>query len=101
MQMMGMLMKDSQGERPEFPVPREEEMEAMLGATGFRTVGWGFRAKLAQAEYRDWLKIPVLTDALLAHCTIEERAARLDAAFAQSDPESWRWEAWRGWTAWK
>ena len=82
-------------------VMQESSIETKLSQAGFHTVAWGVRGKLTQAEYRDWLKIPVLTDALLTHWTAAERAARIDAAFAKSDAASWRWEAWRGWTAWK
>jgi hypothetical protein len=50
---------------------------------------------------RDWLKIPPLTDVLLDGLSADERAAVVDAAYTGCDPESWRWETWSGWTAWK
>ncbi len=100
-QMIGHLAEGLQAEYRDSTVPRESEVEAKLRDAGFRSVGWGVRGKLTQEEYRDWLKIPVLTDALLGHWTAAERAERIDAAFSKSDAASWRWEAWRGWTAWK
>jgi hypothetical protein len=30
-----------------------------------------------------------------------ERARRIDAALRAVDRSSWKWERWRGWTAWK
>lgn len=83
------------------PLPTAARIVEMLNGAGFNAAAWGFRSRLTQAEYRDWLRIPVLTDALLAEHTAEERIGLLDAAYSKCDPESWRWEAWRGWTAWK
>lgn len=100
-QVMGHLAEGLQVEHRELTVPHEPEIEAALAKAGFRSVSWCHRTRLTQAEYRDWLKIPVLTDALLTPWTADERAVRIDAAYARSDAASWRWEAWRGWTAWK
>jgi hypothetical protein len=46
------------------------------------------------------MKLPVLTDSLMAGVAPDDRARRLDAAFREVDPASWRWERWAGWTAW-
>jgi len=100
-QMMGYIADGLQAEYRDSAVPGEADIEDMLKNAGFLSVGWGFRAKLSQEEYRDWLKIPVLTDALLESFSAAERATRIDAAYARCDATSWRWEAWRGWTAWK
>jgi SAM-dependent methyltransferase len=85
------------GDRP----PGAEEIEELLRSAGLRAVGWGFRGRLTQVEYRDWLALPVLTDSLLGGFSAEQRIALLHAAYARCDAASWRWEAWRGWTAWK
>lgn len=83
------------------PVPPADEIDALLAAAGFNGARWGFRNRLTQPALRDWMKIPPLTDALFARLPADERAALVDAAYAQCDPESWRWETWSGWTAWK
>lgn len=82
-------------------VPPADEIDALLGAAGFDGARWCFRIRFTQPALRDWMKIPPLTDALLDGLSADERAARVDDAYAQCDPESWRWETWSGWTAWK
>ena len=83
------------------PIPRANEIDALLAAAGFNGARWGFRAMLTQPALRDWMKIPPLTGALFDGLPADERAALIEAAYAQCDPESWRWEIWSGWTAWK
>src|SRR5262249_18491198 len=46
-------------------LPDEDGLDALLVKTGFRPVRWSFRRRMTQESQRDWLKIPVLTDALL------------------------------------
>jgi SAM-dependent methyltransferase len=82
------------------PLPDAAGMERLLGDAGFRAAGWEFSLRLTQAACRDWLKLPACSAPLFPGLTSKERAARIDAAFAQCDPRSWRWERWRGWTAW-
>jgi len=72
-----------------------------LNATGLRAQSWSFRVRLTQDAYADWLKIPVLTDRMLGGLAPKARAQRIDAALASADRSSWKWERWRGWTAWK
>jgi hypothetical protein len=62
---------------------------------------WTVRSRLTYAAYRDWLKIPVNTDAMLAGIDPDKRAALVDDAFRLVDRSSWRWERWAGWTVWK
>jgi SAM-dependent methyltransferase len=81
--------------------PRAVEIEELLRRAGFTPAAWGMRARLTQAALRDWMKIPVLTDALLDGIPADDRATLVDAAYAQCYAASWRWEAWTGWTAWK
>jgi SAM-dependent methyltransferase len=83
------------------PLPNAAGMEALLAAAGLRPERWTFRVRLTQEAYRDWLRIPVLTDWLLAGLDPDERECRLEEAFAYTDAASWRWERWTGWTAWK
>jgi len=83
------------------PVPSAEEFASLLQASGLRPVPWTSRHRLTGRAYRDWLKIPALTDRLLAGLAPRERAARIDAVFRRVDAASWRWEQWSGWTAWK
>jgi SAM-dependent methyltransferase len=76
-------------------------ISSLLEAAGFAPVCWSFRIQVTQASYASWLKIPVLTDRLLAGIDPPERARMIDAALAAADPASWKWERWYGWTAWK
>jgi SAM-dependent methyltransferase len=82
-------------------LPGADEIERLLRAAGFLPARWCARGRLTQAAMRDWMKIPVLTDALLDGMAADDRAALVDAAYAHCDPASWRWEAWTGWTAWR
>ncbi len=81
--------------------PGADEIERLLGEAGFAPARWCARSRLTQTALRDWMKIPVLTDALLDGMAADDRAALVDAAYAQCDPASWRWEAWTGWIAWR
>lgn len=76
-------------------------IDAWLNAAGFEAERWSFRLRLTQEEYAEWLKIPVLTDHMLGWLTPQARAQRIDAALGLADGASWKWERWRGWTAWK
>jgi len=76
-------------------------IDAWLMAAGLRAQSWSFRARLTQDEYAAWLKIPLLTAHRLGGFTPAERAGRIDAALESVDRSSWKWERWRGWTAWK
>jgi SAM-dependent methyltransferase len=84
-------------ERP----PDVDGVDAALAAAGFRATRWTFRTRLGQRAYRAWLKIPPTTDHLLRGQSADERAGLIDRAFASVDAGSWRWERWRGWTAWR
>jgi SAM-dependent methyltransferase len=75
-------------------------VETALAAAGFQAERWHLRQPLTQEALRDWLKIPVLTDALLPELDAARRARRVERAYRSADPYSWRWEAWYGWTAW-
>ncbi len=82
-------------------LPPTEEIDALLAGTGFTGARWSWRSRFTQPALRDWMKIPPITDALFEGLSADERAALVDAAYAECDPESWRWETWSGWTAWK
>lgn len=82
------------------PLPNAEGIDSLLREVGFRPTSWEFSLRLTQAAYRDWLKLPASSAPLLPGLTTSQRAARIDAAFAECDQQSWRWERWRGWTAW-
>jgi hypothetical protein len=72
-----------------------------LDVAGLRADSWCFRVRITQDAYAEWLKIPVLTDQLLGGLSPQERARQIDSALRTVDRSSWRWERWRGWTAWK
>ncbi len=78
-----------------------EKVEDYLRRSGLRPKPYSFRHRLSQSEYRDWYKIPVLTNILLPELEARERAARVDEVYERCDPNSWRWERWLGWTAWR
>ncbi len=82
------------------PALSAQQVEAALAAAGFEPERWYFRQRFTQTAFRDWLKIPVLTDALLPDLDAAGRARRIERAYRGADPLSWRWEAWYGWTAW-
>jgi SAM-dependent methyltransferase len=81
--------------------PDEASITHFLQVAGLRSESWSFRLRLTQEAYRDWLKIPVLTNRLLPGLHPLERVRRIEAAYRQCPRDSWRWESWRGWTAWK
>jgi SAM-dependent methyltransferase len=83
-------------------LPRSgDEVHRMLTASGLRAERWSFELRLTEAAYRDWLKIPPVSDGLLGGLTPDERARRLDDAYHRTDRHSWRRERWIGWTAWR
>lgn len=77
------------------------DLEELLMANRLRVERWSFSVRLTQAAYRDWLKIPPTSDGMLAGLSVDERARRIDRAYALADARSWRWERWLGWTAWR
>lgn len=81
--------------------PSVEKIEGYLRSEGLSARRFSFRYRLTQPEYRDWYKIPVLTNRLLGDLDAQERAARIDQVYERCDQESWRWEQWLGWTAWR
>ena len=76
-------------------------VEAALRAAGLEPRAWTFRHRLSQAAHARWLSIPVVTDGLLPDLDARERDRRIEEALARVDANSFRWERWRGWTAWK
>lgn len=76
-------------------------VEDALRAVGLRATAWSHRFRLTQEAYAAWLKIPVLTEHCWSGVSPKERARRIDGAVSTLDRASWRWEAWKGWTAWK
>jgi SAM-dependent methyltransferase len=76
-------------------------LTTMLRRAHLRTQSWSFRHRLTQEAYADWLKIPVLTERMFPGVDPTDRARRIDSALANADRDSWKWERWRGWTAWK
>ena len=78
-----------------------EGVEVALRAAGLLPRAWGFRQRLTQTAHARWLTIPVLTDRLFPHVAPDERDRRIAGALAAVDGRSFKWERWRGWTAWK
>lgn len=77
------------------------EIDDVLEGAGLRIERWSFELRLTQAAYRDWLKIPPVSEGLFAGVSPDERARRLDSAYRKADHRSWKWERWIGWTAWR
>ena len=80
----------------EVELPDADGVERLARAAGLQPRRWSVTHRLTQAELCAWMKVPVLTDRLLAGMTADERAAAIDAA--DLDPGSWRPERWLGWT---
>lgn len=76
-------------------------VSACLTASGLRAEPWTFRMRLTQDAYAAWLKIPAVAGPMLGQLPAHERALRVDTALDQVDRSSWKWERWKGWTAWK
>lgn len=85
---------------PAEPPPDAAGMDALLVRAGLRPRRGTMRLRLTQEAYRDWLKIPLMTNVLLPDLDPDARARRIDEAYARADATSWRWEAWTVWTAW-
>jgi SAM-dependent methyltransferase len=81
------------------PLPDAQGMERLLAKAGFWTQRWTRKARLTQEAYRDWLKIPVITDWLLGDLDPDGRAVLIEREYRKVDPDSWRWENWTGWVA--
>lgn len=77
------------------------QVTTLLAGLGLWSRSWSHTGKFSQAAYRDWLKLPVVSNGLLGKLNADDRAAALDAAYETVDQTSWRWEKWLGWTAWK
>jgi SAM-dependent methyltransferase len=83
-------------------LPRDrDEVDRLLAAAGLHGEHWSFELRFTQAAYRDWLKIPPVSEGMFAGLSVAERERRLDEAYRRSDRRSWRWERWIGWTAWR
>jgi SAM-dependent methyltransferase len=83
-------------------LPRSSaEVDQLLTALGLRAERWSFALRLTQAAYRDWLKLPPVSEGVFAGLAPAERERRLDDAYRRADGRSWRWERWLGWTAWR
>ena len=100
--LIGLLARDRAGPAGE-AVWRHDaaSVEAALCAAGLEPRAWAFRRRLGQVAHDRWLSIPVLTDGLLPDLDAAERDRRIEEALARVDARSFRWERWRGWTAWK
>jgi SAM-dependent methyltransferase len=83
-------------------LPRSrDEVERLLTAAGLRAERWSFELRFTQSAYRDWLKIPPVSEGMFAGLPVAERERRVDDAYRRADRRSWRWERWIGWTAWR
>jgi SAM-dependent methyltransferase len=80
---------------------RRATIEGALASAGLAFRQWQFRYRLTQTAFARWLAIPVLTDTLLAGAAPVEREQRIERALGEVDRRSFKWERWRGWTAWK
>ena len=108
LELMTRLVSENAPSRESFEPPhastwrhRSEDVGAALGRAGLRYRTWEFRYRLTQAAYARWLSIPVTTEGLFAGVDAAERDRRIERALAAVDVRSFKWERWRGWTAWK
>ena len=108
LELMTRLVSENAPSREPFEPPhastwchRSEDVEAALCRAGLRYRTWEFRYRLTQTAYARWLSIPVTTEGLFAGIDAAERDRRIERALAAVDVRSFKWERWRGWTAWK
>jgi SAM-dependent methyltransferase len=80
---------------------RSEDVEAALYRAGLRYRAWEFRQRLTQTAYARWLSIPVTSGPMFEDVDADERDRQIERALAAVDVRSFKWERWRGWTAWK
>jgi len=78
-----------------------DAIDSMLRSQGLLATHWCLNARLSQVAYKDWLKIPVISNGFFPGLNSASRDQLIEQAFQQVDTHSWRWECWRGWTAWK
>jgi len=78
-----------------------DAVDKMLHRQGLLATHWCLNARLTQTAYKDWLKIPVISNGFFPGLDSASRDQLIEEAFQQVDAHSWRWECWRGWTAWK
>jgi SAM-dependent methyltransferase len=89
------------------PVPDDgwrhgaSDIEMVLRSAGLEPHAWRLRVRITQTAWARWLTIPVLTDRLFPDVAPDERDRRIADALATVDRRSYKWERWRGWTAWK
>lgn len=76
------------------PAVDRDTLEGWLRESGFSPEFRHFEIRFTQAMLRDWLRIPVITDALLGDLDLDARDHRIEAAYEAVDPESFRWEGW-------
>jgi SAM-dependent methyltransferase len=100
LELMRLLGRNRVSQAPiQDPLPDAQGMERLLAQAGFCAQRWTRRARLTQEAYRDWLKIPVITDWLLSDLDPDQRAALIERTYDKADPNAWRWENWTGWVA--
>ena len=99
LELPALLSRDHQVPGAWIPSHDADGVEALLSDAGLRPRRWTFRVRFTQDAFRDWLKLPVLTDWMMDGADVDERARHIDEAFARVDARSWRWERWTGWTA--
>ena len=108
LELMTRLVSENAPSREAFEPPpastwrhRAEDVGAALCRAGLRYRTWEFRYRFTQTAYARWLSIPVTTEGLFAGIDAAERDRRIERALAAVDLRSFKWERWRGWTAWK
>ncbi|MGH9140840.1 MAG: class I SAM-dependent methyltransferase [Vicinamibacterales bacterium] len=99
LELAGLLSRGHHAAAAGTPLPDADQIARRLSRAGLQPRRWTFRVRLTQAAYRDWLKLPVVTDWMLGGVDADDRARQIDEAFSRIDRESWRWERWTGWTA--
>jgi SAM-dependent methyltransferase len=92
---------DPERPTPERPLPGRDGVETLAREAGLAARCVRVPLPLSRATYRDWLKLPPVSRGLWPDLPGEERARRLDEAFAGLDPGARRVESWLVWTAWR
>lgn len=95
------LLMDPKAKPGTTPAVEPPNLDAACRDAGLRPRRWSFSLKLTQQAYAAWLKIPILTETMMPGIDPAERARRIDSALQTTGSASWKWERWKGFTAWK
>lgn len=84
------------GEAP----PGPDALDEALRSVGLRPERWSVQTRWTTASTLAWLRLPPVAASMRPDLGPRDRQLLLDEIEAACPPDSWRTEAWFGWTAW-